>query len=244
MRLQKKKSRYQSYEYIAGSPNARIFLTCEHASAYFPHPWSMNEKDARLQDSHWLVDIGAARITKDLAHTLKAPAVLSRFSRIIVDANRDKQAENLILRSAENEPIYLNQNLDKAEYQRRIKNLYEPYHGAIDIKLGLYTDIALILSIHSFTPLWKGTRRLMEVGVLFSEETKLVRKIQTCLSDHGIKTALNEPYSGIKSMFSAKHHAKKHALDPLELEIRQDMAINDAWRKQLVGHLKTVLETV
>ena len=239
-----KKSRYKPYKYIAGSSNARILLTCEHANAYFPAPWLLDEKDEHLQNTHWLVDIGAAQITEDLAYVLEAPAILSQFSRIIVDANRDKTEESLIIRTADNKPIHFNRNLDEAEYARRIEALYEPYHEAIDMKLGIYPDIALILSIHSFAPLWEGVRRFMEVGILFSEKIDLVHRIQQRLSYNGIKTALNQPYSSVEGMFSAKHHAKKHALDTLELEIRQDLAVNDGWRNRLINHLKTIFEVV
>ena len=235
-------SQYLPYQSIQGSLDARIFLTCEHASAYLPSPWKLTERDEHLNNTHWIFDIGVAPITASLASALKAPAILCQFSRIIIDSNRDTQADDLIVKYADEKIVHLNQNIDRAEYEKRVQNLYQPYHHAMHRLLNQYPNIALLLSMHTFTPIWQGKKRPMEMGILFYQETELVRRLYQYLSDRNIKTALNQPYSGIKGMFTGKKHGTERGLNLLALEIRQDLAVNSVWRDQLIGYLQSVLK--
>ena len=81
--------------YVGGAGDAGVVLTCEHASNRLPEPWKWSERDQRLIDDHWAWDIGAADFSRELADRLGAVAVLARFTRLLVDANRPLDSDTL-----------------------------------------------------------------------------------------------------------------------------------------------------
>lgn len=231
------------YRREAKSPAA--LLTSEHASARLPGGWSWGAGDAHLVDSHWAYDLGAAELTRELARDLGVGAVLSRFSRLLADPNRDLDAHDLFRRQADGQPVHLNQSIDAAERERRIRNYWEPYHAAIDQELGA-TNAPVLLSIHTFTPNYQGELREVEVGVLFDDpEEREAEVLREVIAKHGFDTRLNEPYSGRGGMmYAANRHARKHQRLALELELRQDLAVRADVREKLAGAIRQALDTM
>jgi predicted N-formylglutamate amidohydrolase len=115
------------------------------------------------------------------------------------------------------------------------------YHAAIDE--ALQSDAApVVLSIHTFTPLYEGAPRSVEVGVLFDQEELLAEKVRAALAQSGFHALLNEPYSGrLGLIYSADRHARRHGRRALELELRQDLACDEAARARVVAALREVL---
>lgn len=229
-------------EIIAGSPGAPAFLTCEHASQRMPPGWSWPDADRRLVDTHWAFDPGARELTHDLAGALSTTAVLSRFTRLLIDPNRAETDDTLFRAQAEGEPVELNTILlDAAERARRIERLHRPYHQAIDRELAR-SSAPLVFSIHTFTPVYEGQRRTLEAGVLFDTEEELAIALHEALRARGVNAALNEPYSGRAGLiFAADHHARAHGRRALELEVRQDLATDPTFRRELVPLLDRFL---
>src|ERR1700753_1262283 len=160
-------------------PRASVFLTCEHASNRMPPPFRWPDEDAWLADTHWAFDLGAADLSRELARALGVSAVLSRFSRLLVDPNRTQEAADLFRTVADGKPVVLNRGLDDGERARRLA-LANAYHSTIDALLA--SDPAkVVLSVHSFTPLYEGVRRTVEVGVLFDREEVLAERVRAAL---------------------------------------------------------------
>jgi predicted N-formylglutamate amidohydrolase len=235
----------EAAEVIDGHEHSKLLLTCEHASGALPAPWTWPEADLWLVDTHWAIDLGIADLTRALASAIHAPAVLARFSRLLIDANRDVHAETSIRKEAEGHLVHLNQEVTDEERAQRISRFHEPYHAAIDAALSRYHS-AVVLSMHSFTPVYeKGPPRTMEIGVLFDEEEELSMVIAEGLAKDGWAVALNEPYSGKAGLiYAAGRHAKHHGRRALELEIRQDLAVDEARRPALVASLRSALARV
>src|SRR5690606_25270112 len=126
---------HEAFEAIEGAREAPIFLTCEHASERLPAGYEWPAGDRRLVGTHWAFDLGAAAITEELAAALRAPAVLSRFSRLLIDPNRPADSDTLFRAEAEGEPVELNRDLDEAERQRRLERFHAPFHEAIHQRL-------------------------------------------------------------------------------------------------------------
>lgn len=228
---------YEAFETIEGARKAAVFLTCEHASERLPEGYAWHPKDERLHGTHWAFDLGAADIVYELAAALEAPAVLSRFSRLLIDPNRPKDSETLFREEAEGEPVELNRDLTEAEQKRRIERYYQPYHDAISGHLGRH-DAEVLFSIHTFTPVYEGETRPMEVGVLFDTQDDLAEAAARAIRDAGFVTAMNEPYSGKAGLiYAAEHHAEAHGRKALELEVRQDLAVRPDARAKLVSAL-------
>ena len=226
----------EAYEVVrGGTGNARVLLICEHASNRLPAPWVWPEADRWLVNSHWAIDLGIAAITKALADELGATAVLSRFSRLLVDPNRKPGSPDLFRTVADGRDVALNQDLSADEQAERIGRLYQPYHDVID-ELMRASDGCFLLSMHSFTPVYEGAPpRWMDVGILFDDEDALAARVAPLVKGHGLTTALNEPYTGKGGMmYAAQSHADRHRWRALEIEVRQDRATNPSYRPRIV----------
>lgn len=226
-----------AYEFVPGNEGGRTFLTCEHASARIPSPWSLSGPDERLLGTHWACDLGAAELTRDLARVLGAPAVLATCSRLIVDVNRPEDSDTLFREYADDVTIALNANIDANERDTRLRRFYHPYHQAIDRYLEP-TACEIVFAVHSFTPLYEGNPRAMEIGVLFDLELELADATARALRDAGFVVAMNEPYSGRDGlMYSAEWHAARFQRRPIEIEVRQDIADDPNGRERVVRAL-------
>ena len=125
----------ESFEIVGSSIGSPILLTCEHASNSLPPPHSWQHERTGLQDSHWAFDPGAADLTRELAQAIRAPALLSRWSRLWVDLNRPVDSPTLFRSIADGAPILLNNDLSQAEAEARIAHAYTPYHTTLQLSL-------------------------------------------------------------------------------------------------------------
>lgn len=230
-----------AFEFLPGAVDAPVFLTCEHASNRFVDAFQLEGEDARLAVTHWAFDPGAEDITRELAVALDAPAILARFSRLIVDPNRPLDAPTLFRDVADGLPILFNLELDADERRTRIDRFYTPYHDAIDRELGR-CSAPIVFPIHTFTDDYQGERRTMEIGVLFDEEEALAEELRAALDEAGFVVAMNEPWSGKDGLiYSAERHSRRHGRKALEIEARQDCAVDPAFRARLVPVLARFL---
>ncbi len=213
---------------VVGDPAAGgpFVLTCEHATRGL-HEWTPEPDDVALLEDHWGSDIGAGDLTRELARRTGSCAVLSRFSRLVCDPNRDPREAGFVVREIGGRVLSWNRALDAAERERRRCVYFDPYHDAIDRALraraALGTPLRLC-SIHSFTPVYLGRARPMEVGVLFDAHDEHAWRLEGALAQEGFEVALNAPYSGRDGLiYSARRHGRAHDLVYLELEVRQDL---------------------
>ncbi|MBK8264535.1 MAG: N-formylglutamate amidohydrolase [Nannocystis sp.] len=231
----------EAYELHRGGDDASLLLVCEHASLRLPSPWSWPEEDRWLLGTHWSFDLGAADLSRGLAREIGCAAVLSRFTRLLIDPNRDLAAPTLFRVEAEGHPIHLNAAISPADRERRITDYYTPYHDQIDHRLRA-APAAALLSVHTFTPVYDGHVRAVEIGVLFDEHADLAQVFARELRRCGWRSALNEPYSGQAGFaFSPQHHAANHQRPWLEIEIRQDIAVDLDRRPALIAALTAAI---
>jgi predicted N-formylglutamate amidohydrolase len=227
----------EAVEVVRGTREAPAFLTCEHASVRLPEPWQWPEPDQRLVGTHWSYDLGAREITLELARELNASAVLSRFSRLLCDPNRDATHADMFRTLADGQPVLLNTGMSDQDRARRIALYHQPYHDALDEALGA-VDAPMLFSIHSFTPNYQGELRSVEIGVLFNHEEREAHQLGAVLSEEFERVAYNEPWSGRAGLiYSAERHSQKHGRLALELEVRQDRAVDPAFRARLTKKL-------
>lgn len=231
----------QAFEILAGRADAPVFLTCEHASEALPLGWAWPEPDRRLVGTHWAYDLGARAITLELARALEAPAVLATFSRLLVDPNRPEDSPTLFRTEADGEPVHLNAAIDAGERERRLGGFYRPFHAAVDRELARTTS-PIVLAIHTYTPLYEGQPRHLELGVLFDREDALGEAWVGFLRSFGYDCRANEPWSGKAGLIHvAQTHADRHGRRAMELEVRQDLAEDPAFRAVLVPRLVRML---
>lgn len=224
---------------VGGDGAARVVLTCEHASHDLPVGWSWPLADHRLKTAHWAWDPGAADFTRELAEHLGAAAVLARYSRLVADLNREVGSPTMFRDVADGLPIALNEHVDVAA---RIDKFWQPYHDQVDAVVDAHPG-DLVLSIHSFSPVYEGSTRWMEVGVLFDDEDEAAEAVAASLRAAGYAVALNEPWSGRGGlMYAVSRAAERAGRRALELELRQDLVVLPEWRAALVLQVAQALQ--
>lgn len=229
-------------EVMAVPGGVGVVVTCEHASERMPEPWEWPAADRWLVGTHWAYDIGAAELTRELVEDLGGAAVLSRFTRLLADPNRPEDSPTLFRDVAEGHPVELNRDLAAQERERRLFRLWRPYHRTAS-EVVAASDTPVVLSVHTFTPVYEGEPRELEVGVLFDTERGLAEGVAEVLREAGLRVALNEPYSGREGLiFAVDRHARANGRHAVELEVRQDLAVEEVFRRKLVDALGPWLE--
>lgn len=218
-------------ETIPGDPATGMLLLCDHASNAIPAELeSLGLPPAQLE-RHIAYDIGAAEMTRAMAHALGAPAVLSNFSRLLIDPNRGLDDPTLVMRLSDGAIVPGNRHLDATGIAARVARYYKPYDVAIDAAV----EAALaaghppaIVSMHSFTPFWKGAARPWHIGVLWDYEGRLSKLLIAALQqDETLIVGDNEPYHGGLPGDTIDRHATRRGLPDALIEIRQDLIATD-----------------
>src|SRR5262245_35262995 len=122
---------FAPYELIPGDAGCGLVLLCDHASNALPPEYGDLGLGAAEFRRHIAYDIGAAAVTRELAARLGAPAVLSCYSRLLIDPNRGEDDPTLIMRLSDGAVIPGNHHVDADERERRIARYYAPYHEQV-----------------------------------------------------------------------------------------------------------------
>jgi predicted N-formylglutamate amidohydrolase len=220
-----------SYCVLPGRIDRGLILLCDHAGNALPPEYGTLGLPANQLDRHIASDIGAAPVTRALAAAMEVPAVLTRYSRLLIDPNRGRDDPTLIMRLSDGAVIPGNLKVDGAERERRLSLYYEPYHRAIDAVIDRFLEAGVtpvLLSIHSFTESWKESPRPWHVGVLWGDDARLARLLLDALYAEGdLIVGENEPYSGQLQGDCLWQHGHRRGLANAIVEIRQDL-IRDA----------------
>jgi predicted N-formylglutamate amidohydrolase len=240
---------YVPFRVIAGKVGGGLLVVCDHADNALPEPYGSLGLPPPELTRHIAYDPGAAAVSEGLARRLGAPAVLSRFSRLLIDANRGEDDPTLIMRLSDGTIIPGNAHVDAAERARRIAGFHAPYHAAVDAALdaALATGVPpAIVSIHSFTPVWRGKPRPWHAGVLWDADHRLALPLLKALrADEALVVGDNEPYSGAVANDSMWRHGAARGLANVIVEVRQDLISDpagaEAWAARLAGLLEPIL---
>jgi predicted N-formylglutamate amidohydrolase len=239
---------HDSYRILGGRTDAGLILLCDHAGKAIPPGYGTLGLPPEQLERHIAYDIGAAQVTTRLAAALDVPAVLTRYSRLLIDPNRGADDPTLIMRLSDGAVIPGNKRLDEAERERRTRLYYAPYHRAIDAAIDQCHASGvppMLLSIHSFTESWKETPRPWHVGVLWDRDLRLAKPLLEGLYAEGdLIVGDNEPYSGQLEGDCLWQHATCRGLVNALIEIRQDLirdaAGQEAWARRLSGLVGTI----
>ena len=228
---------HEAFEARTGDGAAGVFLLCEHATERLPSPWRWPDEDEHLKGTHWAFDPGARALTLELASALNAGAVLARHTRLLIDPNRDELHRDLFRLVADGQEVALNRALSGPERTIRLERYYRAFHFAVD--RALTRDPApVLLSLHTFSALYEGEARSMAMGVLFNDDEPAARRLGAHLEQEFSGVAYNEPWSGREGlMYSVETHARRHRRVAIELELRNDLALDPRFRGRLVASL-------
>ena len=181
-------------------------------------------------DRHIAYDIGAAEATRALARMLGAPAVLSTYSRLVIDPNRGLDDPTLVMRYSDGAIVPGNAYIDAAEIARRSARFWAPYRqevaATVDAMMATGEPPALI-SIHSFTPVMRSLARPWKIGVLWDRDGRIPKPlIEALIAEPDLRAdevGDNEPYDGALAGDTIDEIATSRGLANALIEIRQDL---------------------
>lgn len=242
---------HPAYEVADATAPGPWVVTCDHASNAVPD-WLGGELGLPSEDMerHIAYDVGAAGLARALARHLESPAILARFSRLVIDPNRGEDDPTLVMRLYDGSVIPANRRIGAAETLERVERLYRPYHEALAGLLAAREEPA-VLAIHSFTPQLRGRPpRPWHVAVLHSHldnrlALALLRRLQ---AGGGLCVGDNQPYSGHLPGDSIDRHALRPGRPNVLVEVRNDLIATpeeqEAWAERLTPLLRDSLEEV
>jgi predicted N-formylglutamate amidohydrolase len=217
----------EAYEIVGGRADQGLMVVCDHASNWMPPEYGTLGLPPSELERHIAYDIGAAGVTRHIASHFDCPAVLSRFSRLLIDPNRGADDPTLVMRLSDGAIVPGNRHLDAAERERRMARFYRPYHRAIErvIDAAVATDVPpAIVSIHSFTERWKGKPRPWHAAVLWDRDARLAGPLLRLLArDPTLVIGDNEPYHGRLEGDCMWQHGTLRGLAHAIIEVRQDL---------------------
>src|SRR5271156_6641503 len=131
LELAKAQEAFTPVEHVEGALDACVVVICDHASNAFPPGYGALGLPRETLERHIAYDIGAACLTRRLAARLTAPAVLSTFSRLLIDPNRGADDPTLVMRYSDGAIVPGNARVDEAEIDRRRRLYWSPYRDAV-----------------------------------------------------------------------------------------------------------------
>ncbi|MEO3434782.1 N-formylglutamate amidohydrolase [Inquilinus sp. CAU 1745] len=237
------------FAHVNAEGAAPALLVADHAGRAFPKAlgW-LGLGDAAL-GRHVAYDIGVDWLTRRLAVLLDAPALIHRYSRLILDPNRPLDDPTSICAISDGVIVPGNRHLSAAEAEARADSFFHPYHNAIGAEIDGFLGRGVtpaFISVHSFTPEMRGFRRPWEIGVLWGDDGRMAVPLMTALEKDGVLVGDNEPYSGKHTHgHTVEEHALPRRLPNVLLEFRQDLVTNEEdahrWADRIAGPLLDLL---
>ncbi|MDH5352961.1 MAG: N-formylglutamate amidohydrolase [Gammaproteobacteria bacterium] len=233
--------------------NSEVVLICEHAGRELPEFIGSLDVDDEVMSSHIAWDLGAAELSRQLSEILDAPLIMQRYSRLLYDCNRSFDAVDAIVEESDDIFIPGNAGLSKSQRQQRHDIVYLPFFEAIKeiVESRIATGLQpVIVTIHSFTPVYKGQQRTVELGVLHDTDSRLADNILSFTQEaDGYRAARNEPYSAEDGVtHTLMTHGVKNQLPNVMFEIRNDLlgdnSAREIWARRLGSLINQALESL
>jgi predicted N-formylglutamate amidohydrolase len=228
-------------------------LTCDHYGRLVPQGLGDLGLPSSEMERHIAWDIGIAGVAEQLSVALDAHLVAQRYSRLVIDCNRPPDAPSSIPLISEATMIPGNDGLTREAADARRQLFFEPYHRRIaeiiDGRLRAAVPTVLI-SLHSFTPVYAGIARPWHIGTLYQRDTRLPPLLLKLLREEpDLVVGDNEPYAVSDATdYTIPVHGEARGLPNTGIEIRQDLIADGPgqtqWAERLTrifGEIETVL---
>jgi predicted N-formylglutamate amidohydrolase len=224
-----------------------MVIVCEHASNHIPPEWGGLGLTADERRSHIAWDPGALGLARGLARRLSAPLVHANVSRLVYDLNRPPHAPGAMAAKSEVYRIPGNENLSPEVRLSRTEAVYLPFHDALRALIArrcAMGPLPVIVTVHSFTPMWFGTPRRVEFGVIHDADDRLARAVVAeAEARTGLSVGLNEPYSAADGVaHTLRLQATPCGLLNVMLEIRNDLITTPQAEEAMADLLAPVLK--
>jgi len=223
-----------------------FLVVCEHASNVFPAEFGTLGLDPAEREAHIAWDPGALGLARGLAQRLGAPLVHAGVSRLIYDLNRPPQAPGAMAAKSEIYRIPGNVDLSPDARLRRTEAVYLPFHAALRAEIARRCatgPLPVMVTVHSFTPVWFGAERTVEFGVIHDADDRLARAVVAeAQARTRLAVGLNAPYSATDGVtHTLRLQATPCGLQNVMLEIRNDLIATPGAQDAMAQTLAPVL---
>ncbi len=213
-----------------------LVLVCEHASAHIPQDYANLGIDQQTARSHAAWDPGADAIAREMSRLLDAALVRSTVSRLVYDCNRPPEARDAIPEKSEIYDIPGNVGLSEQARADRVKTIYRPFEELLEKTLASRNGTPALVTVHSFTPVYFGKPRQVEIGILHDTDTRLADALLKVAKGYDIQR--NAPYGPADGVtHTLKRHGVENGYLNVMLEIRNDLAKTPTQCEKLAGVL-------
>lgn len=235
---------WEPYHILGGERASRWLVVCDHAANRVPDWVNGGDLGIAATDMarHIAFDVGAAGVAVRLAERLGAPAALSNFSRLVIDPNRGEDDPTLVMQLYDGTLIGANRGISLEGVSERLERCYRPYHAAV-ADLAARSDDTVIVSVHSFTPQFRGRpMRPWHCGLLYGDDTRLSLPLVQLLEQvPGLIVGANKPYSGYLTGDTIDRHAIAMGRQNTLIEIRNDLIETDAGQAEWADRFASLL---
>jgi predicted N-formylglutamate amidohydrolase len=233
-------------EILCPDAASELILVCEHASNRFVPPWGDLGLRADQRISHAAWDPGALAVAQGLSRRLDATLIHATVSRLIYDLNRAPDMPGAMPARSEIHDIPGNSVISREDRLARTRAIYLPWAK------GLHNLIAqriasgrrpVIVTVHSFTPVYFGQPRAVEFGVIHDADPALAHAILAAAKGiTRLNSQLNAPYSAADDVtHTLRLHATPYGLANAMLEIRNDLIATPQAQEGMADQLAVVI---
>jgi predicted N-formylglutamate amidohydrolase len=237
---------FEPVEIISGGMECGILLIADHAMRHLPAEYGRLGLAESEFERHIAYDIGAEGLTRGLAKALNCPAVMARFSRLLIDPNRGEDDPTLIRQLYDGAVIPGNYPLTDAERLRRFKDFYRPFRQSVRLTTEEMQVMSgappVVISVHSFTPSMGGKSRSWHVGILWDKDPRAAAPLIDMLrAEPGMIVGDNEPYDGALHGDTLHEICTAQGIAHLLIEVRQDLISSDEGVEEWAHRLAPML---
>jgi predicted N-formylglutamate amidohydrolase len=240
---------FEPVEIVKGRLDSGILLIADHAMRHLPLEYGRLGLDEAQFERHIAYDIGVEGLTRSLASALGCPAVMARFSRLLIDPNRGEDDPTLIRQLYDGAVIPGNYPLSEAERARRIVQYYQPFRQSVLLTAaemqGKSDAPPVVISVHSFTPSMGGRARPWHAGILWDKDPRAALPLIGMLRDGpGLIVGDNEPYDGALHGDTLHDICTGQGIAHVLIEVRQDLIASEEGIEEWAVRLAPILTSL
>ena len=231
---------------VGASP---FLLTCDHYGRTIPDALSDLGLSASELTRHIAWDIGIAGVSERVSDALGAHLIAQRYSRLVIDCNRPPEVASSIPVLSEATPVPGNEGISRADADARRTVIFTPYHNRIDAAIDARLRDGrptVLVSLHSFTPVYAGVARPWHIGTLYHRDATLAPLLLKLLRAEGdLVVGDNQPYavSDVTDL-TIPVYGEKRGLMNTGIEIRQDLIADEAGQTQWAERLTRLFREI
>lgn len=224
--------------------SSRILLVCEHASNHISARYADLGLSDAAKTSHAAWDPGAQAVSERLSTLLDATLVLSTVSRLVYDCNRPPSSPGAMRAVSEQINIPGNEALSAADRAERIATVYDPFTKTVTDTIKSYDAAPILVTIHSFTRMFNGHIRDVDVGIIHDTAPQLAATMVDLSGTRlGLRYALNKPYSKADEVaHTLELHGTNNGLINVMIEVCNDLIETPEQQDAIAGMLADLLK--